>query len=269
MIEVDHKWVLVLDKGQSHLVPPSETAKPLPAHLLHKSCSTEHPTNEIPKPDDPFFDPAFPHKWSEFHIGKPCNPIPLKVDLARPKSLWHYLGKTSTEAKAQYTANLAVPLNDPAANFLDSVKPVATPAQPPPRQSYPASYPTSTLTKPSSFSGLHGLNKQQPNFYSDLLKSIQKEKTGTGKPDIARTILSASTPNPRSLSRPAPPKPSPKSSYPLVYQAPTPSIPNAKAPQAPIASMGSGMIPMSKVMEAAKNPQQSLEEIRRVCIPRL
>ena len=263
---MDHKWVLILDKSLSHLQPPSENAKPLPAHLLHKSCSTEHPTNEIPKQDDPFNDPAYPQVWSEFHTGKPANPIALKVKLAKPKTLWHYLGKTSTEARAQYTADPAVKLNDPASNFLDSVKPLVTPTQPQPRQSYPASYPTTT--RPTSFSGLQGLNKQPPNYYSDLLKSIQQEKTagaklGPGQHSAASLTVRATKPPSHTTTSTS--KAGPTSSI-AKLGSPSTGVASSRAPQAPMASMGSGMVPMSKIMEAAKNPQQSLEEIRRVSL---
>ena len=255
----------MLDKGLSHLVPPSETAKPLPAHLLHhKSCSTEHPTNEVPKPDDPFHDPDSAHVWAEFNVAKPRNPLPLKVDLAKQKTLWHYLGKTSTEAKAQYTSDLKVQLHDPSANFLDSVKPAVPPPQPAPRQSYPASYPTAP--RPTSFSGLQGLNKQQPNFYSDLLKSIQQEKANTANPNTHRGLVATGVISSKPLSiqtgtsNKSHPPPKPQQSKVTIST----TAKTSQAPQAPMASMGSGMVPMSKVVEAAKNPQQGLEEIRQV-----
>ena len=81
--------------------------------------------------------------WSEFHTVKlPRNPAQVKIDIHKPKTVWFYLGKTSTEAKAQYTGNLSIPINDLAANFLESVKPFITTVPPAPRRSYPASYPT-------------------------------------------------------------------------------------------------------------------------------
>lgn len=123
---------------------PSENAKPLPAHLIRRSqTSAEDPSNEYPKTDDPFCDPDGRYIWSEFHTAKlPCNPAQIKVDFSKPKTVWFYLGKTSTEAKAQYTGDLAIKINDLAANFLESVKPVIVAAQPVVRRSYPASFPT-------------------------------------------------------------------------------------------------------------------------------
>ena len=157
-VEVEYKWLLVFDPANSQLPRPSENAKPLPADLARKSRTTaEDPSNDCPKPDDPFCDPQCQHVWSEFHTAKvPPNLAQVKVELSKPKTLFHYLGKTSTEAKAQYTANLAVPINDLAANFLESVKPPITAAPPVPRRSYPASYPTGV--------NVHALNAARTNF---------------------------------------------------------------------------------------------------------
>ena len=143
-IEVEYKWLLVFDPENSQLPRPSENAKPLPAHLARKSrTTTEDPSNDCPKPDEPFCDPKGHHVWSEFHTAKiPPNPAQVQINLFKPKALWFYLGRTSTEAKAQYTGNLTVKTNDLAANFLESVKPVIPAVPPPQRRSYPASYPT-------------------------------------------------------------------------------------------------------------------------------
>ncbi|MCJ1395849.1 hypothetical protein MMC18_008735 [Xylographa bjoerkii] len=143
-VEVEYKWLLVFDPANSQLPIPSGNAKPLPAHLARKSqTSAEDPSNDIPKQDEPFCDPEGRYIWSEFNIAKlPRNVAQVKIDLAKPKQLWFYLGKTSTEAKAQYTADLTIQINDLAANFLESVKPVITAVQPVVRRSYPASFPT-------------------------------------------------------------------------------------------------------------------------------
>ena len=137
---------------------PSENAKPLPTDLARRSRTTaEDPSNDCPKPDDPFCDPKSLHIWSEFHTVKlPSNLAQVKVELSKPKTLWFYLGKTSTEAKAQYTGDLALPINDLSANFLESVKPPITAAPTVPRRSYAASYPTGV--------NVHALNAARTNF---------------------------------------------------------------------------------------------------------
>lgn len=279
-IEVEYKWVLVLDKASSQLQPPSENAKPLPAHLLHKNCATEHPANEIPKPDDPFLDANGRLIWAEFHSAKPQMPLPLKIDFSKEKRIWHYLGKTSTEAKAQYTADIAVQINDPAANFLDSVKPVVAAAPPPvPRQSYPASYPT-VPGRAGNLSGLHGLNKQIPNFYSDLMRSIQQDKNRGLQPLVAgklpQTITAArpsaatSVPlNSRLIGGPNDRKTSVPAAHANTSSSLTATSKNLQAPFASMANSGSGAVPMRTVADpvrpASSIPQQSLEDIRRVC----
>lgn len=127
---------------------PSENAKPLPAELARKSRTTaEDPANnDDPKPNDPFADPESGLRWEEFNSCKAFqNPAQVKIHIDMPKMLWYYLGKSSTEAKAHYTADVAIQQNDPTANFLESVRiaSVAAAAARPPvqRLSYPASYP--------------------------------------------------------------------------------------------------------------------------------
>jgi hypothetical protein len=141
---VEYKWLLVFDPANSLLPIPSENAKPLPVHLVRKSqTTTEDPLNDAPKTDDPFCDPNGLYKWAEFHTVKlPRNPAQVKINFLKPRTLWYYLGKTSTEAKAQYTGDPKKKFNDLAANFLESVKPVVTAIPTPLRRSYPASYPT-------------------------------------------------------------------------------------------------------------------------------
>ena len=123
-IEIDHKWMLVLDPAHSLLPLPSEGAKPLPAHLARQShAGADNRANDmIPRPDDPFADAKFPQKWAEFHSTRlAANPDTVPAKLDRAKSLWHYMGKSSTEAKPQYTGDPQNPVNDPSANFLASL----------------------------------------------------------------------------------------------------------------------------------------------------
>jgi hypothetical protein len=146
--EVEYKWLLVFDPVNSQLPCPSENAKPLPLELARKSRTTaEDPAvNEGPKPNELFCDSEL-FRWSEFETRKAFrNPAQITVDIEKPKKLWFYLGKHSTEAKAQYTGDLAVQYNDPGANFLETVRiasvAAAAAAQPVPRKSLSASYPS-------------------------------------------------------------------------------------------------------------------------------
>jgi hypothetical protein len=100
-----------------------------------------------PSPGDPFTeDPKT--EWAEFVLGaSPKNKAQKKIEFSQPKQLWHFLGKTSTESKAQYTADPSKPIHDPLSNFLQTVEPprstMAPPSQPK-RQSLAASYPSMT-----------------------------------------------------------------------------------------------------------------------------
>lgn len=161
-IEVEYKWLLVFDPVNSQLPMPSENAKPLPAELARKSRTTaEDPANnDDPKPNDPFGDPDSNFRWEEFGSCKAFrNPAQVKIHIDKPNKLWYYIGKSSTEAKAHYTGDIAIQQNDLTANFLESVRiasVAAAAAKPPtPRVSYPASY-------PSSISHPNALNTPRP-----------------------------------------------------------------------------------------------------------
>jgi hypothetical protein len=75
----------------------------------------------------------------------PKNKTQKQVDFSKSKQLWHFLGQTSTESKAQYTADPSNPIHDPSSNFLQTVEPPApimAPPAPPKRHSLAASYPS-------------------------------------------------------------------------------------------------------------------------------
>lgn len=192
-VEVEYKWVLFFDPSNSLLPLPSENAKPLPAHLSRKSqTSAEDPSNDVPKQEDPFCDPNTPYKWQEFHTTKlPRNLTQVKIDMEKPKTLWFYLGKTSTEAKAQYTADISVQQNDPSGNFLESVKPAAPIYLPPAkRMSYPASYPTGYAQKINPVNRPTPVQSYQQHYVP--MASKPQERVYNGKYAIKDTY-----PNPR------------------------------------------------------------------------
>ncbi|KAJ8609650.1 hypothetical protein MRB53_038987 [Persea americana] len=123
-VEVDWKYVLALDPSDSQIVPPSVDAKPLPAHFSKETVQARGLEFGPPKADDMFSDADSVHKWAEFSAGPQLhNKAQVKVDLDRVLQLWHYLGRYSTDAKAQYTHDLALRRHNPLSNFLDTVKP--------------------------------------------------------------------------------------------------------------------------------------------------
>ncbi|OLN86634.1 DNA damage-responsive transcriptional repressor RPH1 [Colletotrichum chlorophyti] len=143
--EVEWKWLLLPDPSDFHLPKASAKAIPMPSSQKAKDqLNAKRPADETPRKDALFVE-GF--TWAEFH---PCdtsrNPNQVKVDLSKENQVWHYLGKTSTEAKAQYSDDPVKQQHNPKSNFLDTIpkppKPVsasiaqrkvsATPLQPSP-----------------------------------------------------------------------------------------------------------------------------------------
>lgn len=144
-VEVEWKYLLHLDPADSQRPKPSANAKPLPVHLKDNdpSLNIMNRTDGVPEMGDPFHDPNSGHKWTEFNTAPEVHhPNQANVDLSKENQLWYYLGKTSTEARAQYTEDLRKPKHNTKSNFLDTVKPAPHPPPPSERRSYPASYPS-------------------------------------------------------------------------------------------------------------------------------
>ncbi|KAJ5771399.1 uncharacterized protein N7511_003450 [Penicillium nucicola] len=118
VIEVPYRWMLVVRK--SNFVPLALGIKPLPLHLARKPERKEL-ESAVPAAGSAFGDARSPYQWAEFetvdatrNYFAPLRPVKVEV--------WHYLGTKSTESRAQYTHNPSVPIHNPQANFLDSVK---------------------------------------------------------------------------------------------------------------------------------------------------
>jgi len=143
-VEVEWKYLLVLDPEQSDRIKPSPDAKPMPDHLLNnQDVNASNKKEGIPEIDDFFADPGSEYKWAEFHtcaISEARNPFQQKIDLSKLEQVWFYLGKTSTEARAQYTHDPKKSIHNPKSVFLDSVRPPPQPIVAAQRPSYPASY---------------------------------------------------------------------------------------------------------------------------------
>ncbi|KAI9777481.1 MAG: hypothetical protein M1835_005233 [Candelina submexicana] len=141
--EVEYKWILFFDPADSQLPVPSANAQPLPSHVAKKTPLSEEVGEGIPKEKDPFTDPQGPNKWAEFNRANiPRNRSQVAIDIFKPKQLWFYLGKTSTEAKAQYTEDPRKPRHNPESIFKETVKPLLPPVIPIPaqRRSFPATH---------------------------------------------------------------------------------------------------------------------------------
>ena len=186
---------------------PSENAKPLPAELVRKSRTTaEDPANnDDPKPNDPFGDSESNFRWEEFNSCKAFrNPAQVKIDFDKPSKLWYYLGKTSTEAKAHYTSDIAIQQNDPTANFLESVRIASVVAAAAKLQnqrvSYPASYPSgitqSPLDVPRPNANTH-VPQPKVSASQHTKPAATKERPYHGKYAITDPIAAQYKPRPR------------------------------------------------------------------------
>lgn len=170
-VEVEWKWLLIPDQADFRLPRASAKAVPMPTSKKAKEeiNATKRVTEELPRKDDTF---AEGYTWAEFHTRDDArNPAQKKVDMSKESQVWHYLGKTSTESKAQYTGNPANRVHDPKSNFLDSIpkpKPVYVPrpqvAQPK-RASYPAAYPAQSMPPPPTTMAAAGSRPEKPYVY--------------------------------------------------------------------------------------------------------
>ncbi|OAA76010.1 jumonji family transcription factor [Akanthomyces lecanii RCEF 1005] len=129
-VEIEWKWLLVPDPSDYHLPKASANALPLPAsEKARNRLNAKRQDDDKPRKDDEF---AGGYTWAEFNLhDNVVNTDQAKVDFAKPDQMWHYLGQTSTEAKAQYTEDAANRRHNPRGNFLDTIpkppKPVTAP----------------------------------------------------------------------------------------------------------------------------------------------
>jgi hypothetical protein len=140
---VEWKYILKLHPDESQRPTPSASAKPLPEHLKESDASLDitNRTDGVPDIGDPFHDPHSEQKWAEWNTAPGVTRRTAKVDFSKENQLWYYLGKSSTEARPQYTEDPAKQRNNPKSSFLDTVKPPPPPVPAFVQRSYPAAYP--------------------------------------------------------------------------------------------------------------------------------
>ncbi|KAK4166264.1 DNA damage-responsive transcriptional repressor RPH1 [Cladorrhinum sp. PSN259] len=169
-VEVEWKWLLLPDLADYRLPKASANAIAMPTDRKAKQAiNAKRAVDEAPRKDDEFVSGFV---WAEFHAGDPIkNPTQVKIDFSKQNQVWHYLGKTSTEAKAQYTEDVSKPQHNLKSNFLDSIpKPVSRVPVPllpqQPRISYPATFP-GQLPRPSagSMSVQASMRHEKPYVY--------------------------------------------------------------------------------------------------------
>ncbi|KAF1990583.1 hypothetical protein K402DRAFT_417370 [Aulographum hederae CBS 113979] len=179
-VEVEWKYLLVLDPADSLRPKPSPTAKPLPQHLNNnKSINASNRIDGPPEMEEPFNSDSS-HKWAEFHtctVDEASNPHQVKIDMSKPEKLWFYMGNTSTEAKAQYCGDPAKPIFDQKSVFLDTVKPASQPR--------PA-FQTQRNSFTSPWSNQHSSVSQQPRMLAQAPRPGEKPYEYKPRPDAQR-----------------------------------------------------------------------------------
>lgn len=135
-IEVEWKWLCVLDPDDSQRPKPSFTALPMPEGMNKKAVSVSNRQDGVPTQDETFHDnPDF--KWHDFfnlHMPPPGYatkrleaPAKLNVRIDAPDQLYHYLPTISTEAKCFFTDKAYGKQIASKANFLDRISATARP----------------------------------------------------------------------------------------------------------------------------------------------
>jgi hypothetical protein len=159
-VEVEWKYICVLDPDLSQRPQPSPNAVPMPEGMNKKLVSASNRQDGVPNQDEIFTDDAA-YKWQEFYnsdfppgaggyrINRDKLPK-VKVDLAKPEQLYYYLPAKSTEAKCFFTDKVGGTEHVPRSNFLDRVAPPKpTYSYTAPRPSLAAAPPMPPRTQPS------------------------------------------------------------------------------------------------------------------------
>ncbi|ORY64134.1 uncharacterized protein BCR38DRAFT_208045 [Pseudomassariella vexata] len=236
-VEVEWKWLLLPDPTDYRLQKASPNAIPMPTSRKAKDeiNATKRATEELPRADAPFVD-GF--TWAEFNTGEPTNKAQAKVDFSKDNQVWHYLGKTSTEARAQYTEDPKKCAHNSKSNFLDTL-PRATPASQP-RKSYTPTYPMPTPAAHFKSNRPYQYKPKQPVTPSFVPSPYTAQQLA---PTTLPTFTSAFTPqntaaraSPPSLSTFAP-QTAPKSTFsPNPQSTPKPTLSSHTTPKSTFAA---------------------------------
>lgn len=192
-IEVEYKWLMLPQTSDFHIIKPSPLAKPIPR--LHEFATSRRQTGDRPRPHDKFGD-GDDLMWAEYVQGDaPKNPAQVKIDLSKENQVWYYLGKKSTEAKAQFTEDIInKPRFNPKGLFLETIPKLAYPLTlSTPRQSYPASHPNQNANSVARSRPQPQPQPQQPT------SAARHEKPYNYKPRVPADV--SFTVDPQALQR--------------------------------------------------------------------
>ncbi|RSM05768.1 hypothetical protein CEP52_006065 [Fusarium oligoseptatum] len=208
-IEVEWKWLLLPDPADYRLPKASAKAIPMPTSQKDKEkLKTKRLSDNKPQKDDPFVEG---YTWADFQVHPVSNKFQVKIDFSKPDQLWHYLGKTSTEARAQYTDDPANPRHNLKSNYLDTLPKEPKPVKPP--KVIPANVPRYTYAPPTSFGGPYPAVRPAPPV------SARPEKPYVYKPrkPVDANFASAAGSFTTQRFTPAAPAPAPPQQPPTVY----------------------------------------------------
>ena len=131
-VEIEWKWLSVLDPDDSLRPKPSPNALPMPEDMSKRNFSLSNRQDGVPTQDEPFHDDST-YKWHDFynmHMPPPTyavvqlhNPMKLKVNIDVPDQLYYYLPERSTENKCFFTDKPGSKVTAEKANFMERVAP--------------------------------------------------------------------------------------------------------------------------------------------------
>ncbi|KAK6212622.1 hypothetical protein LQW54_005043 [Pestalotiopsis sp. IQ-011] len=247
-VEVEWKWLLVPEPSDYRLQKASPNAIPMPTSrsAKEKINATKRAAEELPRAQDDFVK-GF--TWAEFHTAEmPTNKAQVKVDFTKETQLWHYLGKTSTEARAQYTDDVAKQVHNSKSNFLDTIprppppvvtRPWPVPYSTPGKVDRPYQYKPKTPAVPQ-YSPYHNQQPQIGQMFVSPQYGVQQQQTYGGQPYTAQQFAPiglAAKPFPTSTSTFAPQSGHgafyPNQSTPQAPPRPLQAIPNTAPPHEP------------------------------------
>ncbi|KAI1106458.1 hypothetical protein F4804DRAFT_300713 [Jackrogersella minutella] len=248
-VEVEWKWLLLPDPADFHLQKASANAIPMPTSRKAKEQinATKRITEELPRADAPFVE-GF--TWAEFNPCDCTNKSQAKVDFAKDNQIWYYLGRTSTEARAQYTDDPQKPKHNAKSNFLDTIPRPAPPVVHA-RKSYGSTFSVQT---PNTAGG----KTDKPYQYKprDPITPSYVQSPFTAQPFVAKpSSFTAHQFVPNSSSYPTQPTvpklvPTPGSQQNVRY-APLQAV----SRQAPITQRNGPYTPQQAVLKQTSTPQ--------------
>ena len=130
-VEVEWKYLCVLDPDLSQRPHPSPNAVPMPEGMNKQLVSASNRQDGVPNQDEVFTDDAA-YKWQEFYNSdfppgtyqtNRDKLLKVKVDLEKADQLYYYLPAKSTEARCFFTDKVGGTEPAPRSNFLDRVAP--------------------------------------------------------------------------------------------------------------------------------------------------